>query len=166
MSRVSSRDGLAGPGVRGASSAPSRRDFSMRTTRYVDDLGRVYVLPNKEDGEYKRAIDLSRADETNYERVLRRGLDFNPARDLHDLTARVMMYVQLPPPVGQVAGRVERQQIQMPQPLSTARSRSEATLVLRELSTGRIYEGTVKEVRGSRRAKRGIVFLEDVKRLE
>lgn len=165
MPRVSSKDGVAGPGVRGASGVPTRREFRERGVRYEDNQGRIYVLAKQDDPAFIHRVRLGAVDEETYERKLRRGLEFNPQEEIKELTSRVMMYVQLPPPVGKAATSVERQRIQMPIPTASAPSRREGVLVLREIATNRYYEAHVEEIQAKRRAKRGTIVLSNVTRL-
>lgn len=166
MPRVSSKDGIAGPGTRGSSGIPTKRDFRNRGTRYEDQQGRVYILASKDDPNFLHQVRLGVVDEESYDRQLRRGLAFDPNEEIRELTSRVLMYVQLPPPVGRVATPIERQRIQMPVPYSMAKSDAEKTVILREIATNRYYEARVDRVHAKRRGTRGTILLSSVTRLQ
>jgi hypothetical protein len=151
-----------------ASRLPTRAEFSSRHARYVDAQGRTYVLPRSDDPLFVREVEMRKADPGNYERELRRGLEFNPVAEVRELTSRVMMYVQLPPPVGAVAQRVTHaptEGLYAPIPKLHARTRDEYRLLLRDTNTGQMYEAEVEESHFKRRAKSGFVLLAHVSRV-
>jgi hypothetical protein len=143
---------------------PGRAEFRIRNVRYEDAAGRIYILPRQDDGNFKRHIELGVVDKDSFEPVrLRRGIEFDPAKEIRELAGRVMMYVQLPPPVGAVAGRLERMRIQMPSPYAVERSGGPASrLILKETASGRLYEAEVETCTSARRSQRGVVLLKNV----
>lgn len=159
--------------------APSRAQFRRKQIRYVDNAGRTYVLPEQNDPILQRFVQSGDVDRDNYERKLRKGLAFDPTKELHALTSRVMMYVKLPTPTQSIKLRKERElkdteEIarelvnegnRMPPVSRSTADTTLSPLILRNELTGAIYEAYVDRVQAKRRDKRGMVILSRVRRI-
>jgi hypothetical protein len=159
--------------------APSRATFRRKQVRYMDSAGRTYVLPEQNDPILQRFVQSGDVDRDNYERKLRKGLAFDPTKEMHELTSRVMMYVQLPTPAQSVKVRRERelrspdeivrelvQEVDKMPPVSgSAGDTALKPLILRNELTGVLYEASVERVQAKRRDKRGMVILTRVRRI-
>lgn len=148
---------------------PSRSEFNSRQRRFVDVHGRVYVLPKRDDALFKSFVDKGEVDADNYERKLRRGLEFDAEKELKELTRSVLFYVELP----------KRQRYDtwsdMPRtldPMSGGESTSvlpethatsRQNFVLREVESGALYTGRVDFVQGVRSINRGLVIVRNLR---
>lgn len=158
--------------VRRAADLPSRAEFAKRQRRFVDNRGRMYVLPAKNDPIYSRLKELGVVDEGNYERQLRKGLAFDVEKEMRELTERVMFYVQLPrvPTTGLSTSRqaFAQQRGVAPMGLNTLPALERTSckpLLLRELESNVYYEAHVQQVQFGRRSKRGYVVVDRVRRI-
>lgn len=146
---------------------PSRGAFAKRQRRFVDTQGRHYVLPQLQDSLFQRFVEVGLVSSENYERRLRKGLAFDPDKELVELSRGVLFYVQpprqvtfeswsdAPPAYDQVSGG---------QRLSTLPEVSPSKpLVLLELESGALYQGTVERAQATARSKRGLVLVRDVR---
>ena len=153
--------------------APSRKAFRKRQNRFIDTAGRTYVLPTQNDPIFTKFARSGDVDYENYERDLRKGLAFDPLREIKDLTSRVMMYIKLPTPtqsaefkqnlqnrgIEQYITSLDKDGTQFPNVSNTK------PIILKNELTGVYYEAYVKQVQAKRRDKRGFVILQRVARI-
>jgi len=170
--------------VKGAAArgkAPSRTHFGANRLRFIDSLGRVYVLPIKGDRKAQHLIDTGTVEdffdpeydvddvddnleETDVRRAARIG------QQLPTLRGSVFMYVWRPRNVPHVHQRTGEPIPAMP-PVSGSPGDNGLDLVLREcdkkhcpVDGGVEYRADVKRVESKRRSERGQVILANMRR--
>lgn len=155
---------------------PTRGEFSSRQRRFVDGQGRVYVLPKRDDPVFQRFVALGTVDGDNYERKLRKGLDFDAEKELRQLTSTALFYVELPreqkydswssmPRNLDPLSAVDAYGGDRMPALSGSANDTGKQLVLREVESGALYTGRVDIVEAKRRSKRGFVVVSHVRRI-
>lgn len=158
--------------------APSRTHFGTHRLRFVDDLGRVYVLPIRGDLKAQHLIDTgtvedffdpeyadpSDLEETDQQRLQRIG------QQLPTLKGSVFMYVWRPRNIPHVHQKTGEPIPAMP-PVRGSPGDTGLDLHLYEcdkkfcpVDGGISYSATVERVETKRRSERGQVILANVKR--
>jgi len=175
--------------ARGA--APPRKNFDSRRRRFVDDEGRVYVLPVRGDPLAELLVekgDVGEFYEPDYNEIIyqdeeeggasaarstRRGFSYHPSkvsRQMPSLKGDVFMYVARPKNATKVDARLGTQVPAMPPVKGSAGdSRPNEPLRLYQcdqsnciLDNGERYTAEVQRTSAKRRAARGQVFLHNV----
>lgn len=167
-----------------ASIIPRKSEFSSRARRFTDQKNRVYILPKKDDALLQKFVDSGDVGPDNFDRKIRKGLAFDPNRDIKALTSTAFFYVHLPSKapietfIG-LGGEVVRHQdtvigadsnfaVDMPALFdgpSMGRD-DQGVVYLKEELTGDLYSARVESTyKAGKRVRRGFVVLSNVRKI-